>query len=197
MRWLKDDRGAALPVAVVLLSLLVAGLSVLWDWSRAQIHWRGLQTAADAAALAGAMEGERWARVRVDKQRRVCSTRTSPDGTQTRQCRTEHQTATLDGLEDELLRDDGRGQNGWRRRAGCAIGGNWKCTATVLGRWIEIDRARAERAARDAFNANLLTMDPLGAGGFSWRIAAIEVYDRHRGPAVVTDPNEDVVAVRA
>src|SRR5690606_40726103 len=24
-----------------------------------------------------------------------------------------------------------------------------------------------------------------------------EVYDRHRGPAAVTDPNEDVVAVRA
>src|SRR5690606_25074677 len=190
MRWLKDDRGAALPVAVVLLSLLVAGLSVLWDWSRAQIHWRGLQTAADAAALAGAMEGERWARVRVDKQRRVCPTRTNPDGTQTRQCRTEHQTATLDGLEDELLRDDGGGQDGRRRGAGCAVGRNWQGTATVLGRWVDVARARAERAARDAFNANLVAMHPLGAGGFSWRIAGIEVYDRHRGPAAVTDAKE-------
>lgn len=56
MRWINEERGASLVIVAVLLPLLLLLAGIGLDLGRAQLLAARLQTAVDAAALAGAMQ---------------------------------------------------------------------------------------------------------------------------------------------
>ncbi len=70
MRVLRDERGVLMPWTAVTLPLLLMMLGAAADLGTAMAARAGLQTMADAAASAGAAQGERWlsATVRRDCQ---------------------------------------------------------------------------------------------------------------------------------
>nr|PZN40484.1 MAG: hypothetical protein DIU70_07920 [Bacillota bacterium] len=197
-----------MPAVVIFTTILLLGLAVLWDWARVQIHWRGLQTATDAAALSAALSGERWTQLYITRYIWVehdpcCDGNTDPSCTPCPYYKQDYDDIPdLRGRDAELFAAGGWGPEGWRTRANCA---NYDgCIAEILDRWVEYDWLSAEQAAQAAFNANAREMG-MARGGFAWELDWVSVEDRF-GPASRRPPEpgwcsrlleEDTVEVEA
>lgn len=67
MRFMHDERGVLMPWTAIILPLLLMMLGAATDLGLAMATRAGLQTMADAAAQAGAAQGERWLAATVQR----------------------------------------------------------------------------------------------------------------------------------
>lgn len=104
---MRDERGFALLFTVLTVSVLLLFAGLATDFARLWVAREDLQTAVDAAALAGAGEGQRHVKITVGQGDWVCHT--SDDGTVSCSCEP-RPSRTMVGTERQLIE-----QGGWRR----------------------------------------------------------------------------------
>lgn len=164
---LKDESGAILvimAVFVVIMTLLFAGIA---EFGRYLILKEQLQTAGDAAALAGMISGgRRYVKIEVTtdpgqkwESDTDCWTECDEGGTCHRYCDTDRwcescgdvATQTVIGEERELI-DNG----GWRDycKPPCGDCGGYSCDYELLDRWIEYERSNFYASTDDVFYSN-------------------------------------------
>jgi len=144
---IRCQRGVVIPLAAITLAamILVAALAV--EVGAAILQREHMQTAVDAAALAGALNAEPWLAIRVDRSRHLCEEVPDEKGVLQRSCWWEYDSVNLTGRQEELV-------GTWPARAGCGSGG-WSCPGSpeVLRRWVEFP-ADTQRVVEAAFWAN-------------------------------------------
>ena len=124
---LKDERGSILPITVGIIFIALALLAVVVDFGRYSMTKEKLQTAGDAAALAGAKTGYRYVKLEIDpgSQRECCGEEEcSPC------CVDCGDPFTVSGREAYLLDNDG-----WEKYC-CNCGCRYM---KILDRWVEYD----------------------------------------------------------
>lgn len=164
---LKDESGAVLvimAVFVVIMTLLFAGLA---EFGRYLILKEQLQTAGDAAALAGMISGgRRYVEIEVTtdpgekwESDTDCWTECDEEGNCHTVCDTDWwceecgdtTTRTVVGEERKLI-DAG----GWRDYCipPCGDCGGYSCDYELIDRWVEYEDPSLKGTAKDIFNAN-------------------------------------------
>lgn len=152
VRWREQGGAAMVLLAISLMTLLlVTGLAL--DYGRAHLLRAQLQTALDAATLAGALQATPWVEITVRRRYwyRATDYCYDPDNGIFYPCGAhwEWRDASVPGLvgrEYDLLPD------GWRRRVDCAW--RYECLGAQVDRaWIEL-KPDAYDWARDAFRRN-------------------------------------------
>lgn len=128
---IKDERGSILPITAGIIFVAIALVCVVVDFGRYSIAKEKLQTAGDAAALAGAKTGYRYVQLEIDPGSYYdpcCST--DEDGNCQSCCPDCGDEFTVSGREADLLDN-----NGWEDYCcSCGCGG-----MEVLDRWVEYD----------------------------------------------------------
>lgn len=160
---LKDESGAILVIMaffVVIMTLLFAGLA---EFGRYLVLKEQLQTAGDAAALAGIIAGgKRHVKIEVTsdpgltwRSERDCYT----DSNNITHCHTHHwcescgevSTQTVVGEERDLI-DNG----GWSDycKPPCGDCGGYSCDYKLIDRWVEYEKGSFEASSDDVFYSN-------------------------------------------
>lgn len=65
-RLIKDQKGSILPITAAIMFVALAIVAVMLDFGRYTVAKEKLQTAGDAASLAGAKSGYRYVRLWID-----------------------------------------------------------------------------------------------------------------------------------
>ncbi len=159
------EEGVVLPlVALTLLAMvLVAALST--EVGAAILEREHLQTAVDAAALAGTLNAEPWMSVQVQRSRLNCKWDTDSTGQPVQSCFWSYDAVALTGRQNDLVRN-------WAAEAGCGAAG-WRCAARpqVLHRWVIFPPGTAE-VVRQTFWANVPSRPDVTVSSPDIRIAA-------------------------
>lgn len=131
--FIKDERGSILPITVGIMFIAIALLAVIVDFGRYSIAKEKLQTAGDAAALAGAKTGYRYVKLEIDPGNYLdpCYT-TDEDGNCQPACVYCGSKFVVDGREADLL--DNQGWETYCCSCGCS-------SMKVLDRWVVYDNS--------------------------------------------------------
>lgn len=165
VRW-GDQRGAAMVMTAIYLSTLLLFIGLALDYGRAHLLRAQLQTALDAATLAGALQSDSWVEITVLRRQwyKVTDWCWDPDNGDYYRCGSHWEYRNADvccikGLEQDLL------PAGWRGRVDC----NWTydCLGPRVDRAWLVMRDSAYDWARDAFARNATW--PQGSGGVALR----------------------------
>ncbi|SFH34016.1 Putative Flp pilus-assembly TadE/G-like [Desulfotomaculum arcticum] len=142
-KYQRDQRGSILPIMAVVIIILFAVSAIAIDFARRNIAAEKLQTAGDAASLAGAMSATRYVKLEIDpgKYKTTChrNHKSYPC------CKSCGDKFTVTGKESELI-----DQKGYKDYL-CNCGGG---SVKILDRWVEYKGNNAENAAIMFFNLN-------------------------------------------
>lgn len=146
LRRIKKQDGIVLPLVAVFLIVLILLAALSTEAGTRILTSERLQVAVDAAALAGALNGQPWLEVAVDRSHKECSYTRDLKGNILTHCWWQYDTVTLSGQESVLVKS-------WAAQAGCGAG--WRCAAhpRVLRRWV-VFPADTVRVAQSAFWAD-------------------------------------------
>jgi len=151
---INDQEGSILPITVAFILVALLLLAAVVDFGRYTVVREKLQTATDAASLAGAKSVDRMVELEITlgQQSVECS---SGEGICCAVCRdpagTGNTFITVRGKEAYLL-----DSNGWRSYCcGCA-GDTGECSYRLINRWVNYTNSGndAITAARSYFNLN-------------------------------------------
>jgi hypothetical protein len=155
MRLLRRERGAAMVLAAMTVTVLVLIAGLALDFGRIHLLRTHLQTAVDAASLAGALQAVPVVDIRVT--RRYATECLDPISGEWYECWEDTSPVVLTGPWARLVRD-----RGYRREPACTY--PYRCSFDrILRQWWDMPPS-AEPVARDTFwqNAVWPVTGPLG-----------------------------------
>lgn len=162
---LQSESGIVLPLVALTLLVMVLVAALTTEIGAAILQREHLQTAVDAAALAGALNAEPWLAAEVLRSRLVCQQVADQKGNLVPSCSWSYETVQLTGRQSVLTRS-------WAAQAGCDTGG-WTCTSRpqVIRRWITFPSGTAQ-VVTDTFWANVPSRSDLTVSPPQVRLAA-------------------------